>query len=77
MAGFSFTKIENGLVKVRKTQDDEVIKRILLVGFFIYNFGFSAQSFAQNRPLKKVVWGQTAFVGGDVDSVVGQGSENL
>ena len=36
-------------------------KRISLVGFLVYNFGFSAQSFAQNRPLKKVVWGQTAL----------------
>jgi NitT/TauT family transport system substrate-binding protein len=36
-------------------------KRISLVGILVYNFGISAQSFAQNRPLKKVVWGQTAL----------------
>ena len=36
-------------------------KRISLVGVLLYNFAFSAQSFAQNRPLKKVVWGQTAL----------------
>jgi NitT/TauT family transport system substrate-binding protein len=37
------------------------LKRISLVGFLVYNFGFSAPSFAQSRPLKKVVWGQTAL----------------
>ena len=36
-------------------------RRISLVGLLLYSFAFSAQSFAQNRPLKKVVWGQTAL----------------
>jgi NitT/TauT family transport system substrate-binding protein len=39
----------------------KAFKRIFVVWFLVYNFGFSAQSFAQNRPLKKVVWGQTAL----------------
>ena len=29
--------------------------------FFIYNFGFNAQSLAQDRPLKKINWGMTAL----------------
>ena len=37
------------------------LMRISLAGLLLYNFAFSAQSFAQNRPLKKVVWGQTAL----------------
>jgi hypothetical protein len=32
---------------------------------------------AQERPLKKTNWGQDRFVGGDVDSLDRQGSENL
>ena len=36
-------------------------KRIFLVGFLIYNFGFNAQSLAQDRPLKKINWGMTAL----------------
>ena len=36
-------------------------RRILIVGFLIYHFGFSAQSLAQDRPLKKINWGMTAL----------------
>ena len=36
-------------------------RRILIVGFLIYNFGFNAQSLAQDRPLKKINWGMTAL----------------
>ena len=36
-------------------------KRISLVGFLIYNFGFNAQSLAQDRPLKKINWGVSAL----------------
>ena len=36
-------------------------RRILIVGFLIYNFGFNAQSLAQDRPVKKINWGMTAL----------------
>ena len=36
-------------------------RRILIVGFLICHFGFSAQSLAQDRPLKKINWGMTAL----------------
>src|SRR4029077_15233769 len=39
----------------------KLFKRILIVGFLIYNFGFNAQSLAQDRPLKKINWGMTAL----------------
>jgi NitT/TauT family transport system substrate-binding protein len=36
-------------------------RRILIVGFLIYNSGFIAQSLAQDRPLKKINWGVTTL----------------
>ena len=36
-------------------------RRILIVGLLLYNFGFNAQSLAQDRPLKKINWGVTAL----------------
>ena len=54
------------------------LRRIALVGFLVCNFGFSAQSFAQeSRAQEEVRLGADCVVGGDVDSVVGQRSQNL
>ena len=39
----------------------KLFRRILIVGFLIYNFGFNAQSLAQDRPLKKINWGVTSL----------------
>ena len=39
----------------------KLFRRILIVGFLIYNFGFIAQSLAQDRPLKKINWGVTTL----------------
>src|SRR4249920_55355 len=39
----------------------ESFRRILIVGFLIYNFGFNARSLAQDRPPKKINWGMTAL----------------
>jgi NitT/TauT family transport system substrate-binding protein len=36
-------------------------KRILIVGFLIYNFDSNAHSLAQDRPLKKINWGVTSL----------------
>ena len=36
-------------------------RRILIVGLLLYNFGFNAQSLAQDRPLKKINWGVTSL----------------
>jgi NitT/TauT family transport system substrate-binding protein len=36
-------------------------RRILIVGFLIYNFGFNTRSLAQDRPVKKISWGMTAL----------------
>jgi hypothetical protein len=35
--------------------------RILIGGFLVYNFGFIAQSLAQDRPLRKINWGVTTL----------------
>ena len=36
-------------------------RQILIVALLIYNFGFNAQSLAQDRPLKKINWGVTSL----------------
>lgn len=36
-------------------------RRILIVGLLLSNFGFNAQSLAQDRPLKKINWGVTSL----------------
>jgi len=71
MAGFFLrqSKIQNLMMKS--------FRRILIVGFLIYNFGFNAQSLAQDRPLKKINWGVTSLSAAMWIPVAGQGGEDL